>query len=101
MGSEGLTAAEAERRYSPYVDTETLAVVNALDEGDKAYFWTYLAETIPPRLAKSILREMERNIAEGIRSGAISRPDELEARPFKFAEDRMRPGSWFRQSFIQ
>lgn len=100
MGS-GLTAAEAERKFSPYVDAETMAMVNSLDEGDRVYFWTYLAETIPPRLAKSALMEMERSIANAIRDGVISRPDEQEARPFKWAEDRMRPGSWFRQSCIQ
>lgn len=96
-----LSASEAERRYSRFVDEATLAMIDSLDEGDRAYFWTYMGETMPRRLAKSILDEMEREISEEIKRGTISKPEEPEAMPFRYAEDRMRPSSWFRQSYIQ
>lgn len=98
--SSAMSVDEAKRRYRPFVDKETLEVIDGMDEGDQAYFWTYMGETMPRSIAKSILDEMERGIAEGIRRGLISMPEEQDAMPFRYAEDRMRPGSWFRQTCI-
>lgn len=89
--------------YSRYLDDEAIENLKNLDEGDRAYFWAYLVETIPRELDKAILKRMEQGIMRGLSTGAIGlaeRNDEAEALPFKYAEGRLRPSAWFGRSYI-
>lgn len=89
--------------YSRFLDDEAIENYRNLDEGDRAYFWAYISETIPRELDKAILKRMEQGIVRGLSTGAVGlaeRNEEAEALPFKYAEGRLRPSAWFGRSYI-
>lgn len=97
--SSDMSVAEFEAKYHHFLDDETKAKIDALDVGDRAYFWAYLKETIVEHIGHEMLREMERMVIEGgVRPFGI---DELAPKPFEYAEDSIRPGKWFARSCIQ
>lgn len=98
--SSDMSVSEFEAKYHHYLDDETKAKIDALDVGDRAYFWAYLKETIAEHIGREMLREMERMVIDGgVRP--LSSPDKLAPKPFEYAEDSIRPGKWFARSCIQ
>lgn len=84
-----MTGDEFRDAYERYLDDETKAKLDALDEPDKAYFWAYLAEVLPTRIAKEELGAMERDIGRRVEA------EEPVARPFLHAEQSVKPSGWF------
>ena len=84
--------------YGRFLDDEAIENLKNLDEGDRAYFWTYIAETIPSEVDKAILNRIERHNKRNVK---VDDDDSFVGLPFKYAEGRLRPCSWFSRSYIE
>lgn len=77
--------------YGPFLPDADRAIVEALDEGDQAYFWTLLYYELRTELEKSWFSDMERKISKTI--------EKVDAAPlpFKAAEESVSTHGWFRR----
>lgn len=92
--------------YARFLDDKTIEKLRLLDEGERAYFWTYLSETVPHEVERAILKEMEREVIEGLKREPFATIDnvageESKGLPFKYAESRLRPGAWFNRPYLK
>ena len=101
MRIDEMTAAEFDKLVYPFLDDETKAQVDALDPGDRAYFWAYVKETLPMEWEREYLNEMEQKIIRALKKLPPKGLDEAVAMPFAHAESQLKPGSWFTRSCIQ
>lgn len=85
--------------YGPYMSDEELAFVNALDEGDQAYFWAILYYQVTTDLEKDWLKKMEERVIRGDGSRPTGLPSKPEPLPFKAAEESVSTHGWFRRVF--
>lgn len=84
-----MTGDEFRDTYERYLDDDTRSKLDTLSEPDKAYFWAYLAEVLPTRIAKEELDSMEHEIGRRVTA------DTPVAKPFTHAEQSVEPGRWF------
>ncbi len=87
------------RKYGRYLSQRDWEIVNSLDEGDKAYFWTMLDYEV----GEGICKEMEKEILYGhgrarptIPLTRAKKEDFISPKPFTEAENSLRPSSWFK-----
>ena len=77
----------ARQMYEPYIDADTLSVIDSLDPGDRAYFWVKLFFEIDNRAKKAFLDTLQ----ERARERVTEVDEEAESAP-----ESVKPHSWFK-----
>lgn len=84
--------------YWRFLDNESRLEVEAMDEGDSAYFWTKLYYEMERHLGRSVLSAMEDDARRRVAMEGATEPDPL---PFKAVEGSMSPASWFTRPSVK
>ena len=89
----------SEALYRRYLDDEDLAKLEAMDEPDRAYFWTYLYYEMPHRLNQSLLKEMEDAVLRGVmRKRVVIGIRQSVAKTLDDLWEPTKPHAWFKPS---
>lgn len=84
--------------YWRFLDNEMRLQVEAMDEGDSAYFWTMLHYEMQHNLGKVMLDAMEEDARRRVAKEGKAEP---EALPFKAVEASISPASWFTRPSVK
>ena len=87
----------SQQLYRDYLSPIDLEIVDALDPGDAAYFWSRLYYDVQEKMDHAILYGMEDRAKRNIHGLS----EQMSATPFKDAESSIKAGSWFGRSQVQ
>ena len=91
-------ADDAKAMYGQFLSKEDRALVESLEYPEQVYFWTLLYYEIPTHLSKSILKDMESDVARGrarMRT-VIKRIADSKAGLMDEAWEPTKPHAWFK-----